>query len=58
MLFCYNGVTIQILIQNSYSRYDEESEQYRFFEASDDEEVQDDFPPHYVVYSKHIEVHE
>lgn len=53
-----NGVTIQVLIQNSYSHYDDEWEQYRFFEASShDEEEQENLPPHYVVYSKHIEIH-
>lgn len=53
-----NGVTIQILIQNSYAHYDEENEQYRFFEASDDDETENEkLPPHYVVYSKHIEIH-
>lgn len=54
-----NGVTIQLLIQNGYSHYDEELEQYRFFEASPDDtdEVQENLPPHYVVYSKHIEIH-
>lgn len=53
-----NGVTIQVIIQNSYAHYDEESEQYRFFEVSSDEaEDRKDFPPHYVVYSKHIEIH-
>lgn len=55
-----NGVIIQLLIQNSYSHYDEESEQYRFFEVSPDdtEENRENLPPHYVVYSKHIEIHD
>lgn len=52
-----NDVTIQILIQNSYAHYDEENEQYRFFEASDHETEDEKLPPHYVVYSKHIEIH-
>lgn len=47
-----NGVTIEILIQNSYAHYDDEWEQYRFFEFAKDRA---DFP-HYVVYSKHIEI--
>ena len=52
-----NGVTIQILIQNSYAHYDEDNEQYRFFEASDDETKDERLQPHYVVYNKHIEIH-
>lgn len=52
-----NDITIQILIQNSYAHYDEENEQYRFFEASTDETGDKNLPPHYVVYSKHIEIH-
>ncbi len=52
-----NGATIQILIQNSHAHYDEENEQYRFFEASDDKTEDEKLPPHYVVYSKHIEIH-
>lgn len=52
-----NGVTVQILIQNSYSHYHEEFEQYRFFKVSldDTEEIQENSNPHCVVYSKHID---
>ncbi len=53
-----NGITIQILIRNSYAHYDEENEQYRFFKASDADAENKKPPPHYVVYSKHIEIHE
>lgn len=53
-----NGVIIQIFIDNSYPHYVEELEQYRFFEGEHNKtEEQENFPPHYVVYSKHIEVH-
>ncbi len=52
-----NGVIIQIFIQNSYAHYDKESEQYRFFETADNETEDEKLPPHYVVYSKHIEIH-
>ena len=52
-----NGVRIQILIENGYAHYDEENEQYRFFEASDNETKDKKLPPHYVVYNKHIEIH-
>ena len=52
-----NEITIQILIQRSYSHYVEENEQYRFFKVSDDETENKKLPPHYVVYSKHIEIH-
>lgn len=54
-----NGVTIQILIQNSYAHYDEEHEQYRFFEAGseDETEEQKNSHKHYVVYNKSIEIH-
>ena len=54
-----NGVSIQIFVGNSYQHYDDEWEQYRFFEGSSDDEddEQKNMPPHYVVYSKHIEVH-
>ncbi len=52
-----NGVTIQIFIQNSYAHYDAEREQYRFFEVSSNDETKEEkLPPHYVVYSKHIEI--
>ncbi|MDE7182446.1 MAG: hypothetical protein K2O41_05400 [Clostridia bacterium] len=52
-----NGVVIQIIIDNSYSHYDEAAEQYRFFECgSDDEDESGILPPHYVVYSKRIEI--
>lgn len=55
-----NGVIIQVLIDNGYSHYDEESEQYRFFELTPDDEEsdEDNLPPHYVVYGKHIEIHD
>ena len=49
-----NGITIQVFNQNGYAHYDEESEQYRFFEITDDDNEQAN-QPHYVVYSKHIE---
>ncbi len=52
-----NEITIQILIQCSYAHYVEENEQYRFFKVSDDETENKKLPPHYVVYSKHIEIH-
>lgn len=53
-----NGVIIQLFIGNSYQHYDDEWEQYRFFESySDDEDYESENPPHYVVYSKHIEIH-
>ena len=54
-----NDITIQIYIQNSYAHYDSEREQYRFFECSSDDEDDetDNISPHYVVYSKHIEIH-
>ncbi|MGM9681970.1 MAG: hypothetical protein ACI3XQ_00065 [Eubacteriales bacterium] len=53
-----NGVTIQLLIQNGYSHYDEEREQYRFFEISPDDTdvVREKLHHHYVVYSKYIEI--
>lgn len=57
MITLENALTIQILIENSYAHYDEEHEQYRFFEVTDDETNNEKLPPHYVVYSKHIEVH-
>lgn len=58
MIVLDNGVTIQVLIENGYAHYDEEQEQYRFFEDSDDEaKEQKNLSPHYVVYSKHIEIH-
>ena len=51
-----NGVTIQILIQNSYAHYDEECEQYRFFEVVDRKtDSHKALPTHYIVYSKHID---
>lgn len=54
-----NGVTIQIFIDRSYPHYNEGWEQYRFFETSPDDKAkkQENLPPHYVVYSKHIEIH-
>ena len=53
-----NDITIQILIQNGYAHYESESEQYRFFEASSgDAAERENLPPHYLVYSKHIEIH-
>lgn len=52
-----NEITIQILIQCSYAHYVEENEQYRFFKVSDDETENKKLPPHYVVYSKNIEIH-
>ena len=52
-----NEITIQILIQCSYAHYVEENEQDRFFKVSDDETENKKLPPHYVVYSKHIEIH-
>ena len=52
-----NEITIQILIQCSYAHYVEEIEQDRFFKVSDDETENKKLPPHYVVYSKHIEIH-
>lgn len=53
-----NDITIEILIQNSYSHYDDEQEQYRFFEVVEDDETdeQKNMQPHYVVYSKHIDL--
>ena len=53
-----NDITIEILIQNSYSHYDDEQEQYRFFEAAEDDETDErkNMQPHYVVYSKHIDL--
>ena len=52
-----NGITVQIIIQNSYAHYDEEQEQYRFFEILRDgaAENQEKKPKHYVVYNKRIE---
>ena len=54
-----NGVTIQIFIDNSYQHYNDEWEQYRFFQCSPEDEADksDNIPPHYVVYSKYIEIH-
>ena len=52
-----NDVTIQVIIDNSYAHYDDELEQYRFFkvlEKEDDDE--NNLSPHYVVYSKHIDI--
>ncbi len=53
-----NDITIEAFIQNSYSHYDDEHEQYRFFEAEEDNETdeQKESRPHYVVYSKHIDL--
>ena len=48
-----NGVKLQILISNSYAHYDSECEQYRFFNASE-EQIKQDKPRHIVVYNKHI----
>lgn len=55
-----NGVTIQVFVGNGYQRYDDEWEQYRFFEVSfnDEESEPKNLPPHYVVYGKHIEIHD
>lgn len=53
-----NDITIQILIQNGYSHYDQEREQYRFFAMCEDEETEEQSQQrnHYVIYSKHIEI--
>ena len=53
-----NGITIEIFIQNSYAHFDDEHEQYRFFEYGTDDEPEEekDLRPHYVVYSKHIDL--
>ena len=53
-----NDITIEIFIQNSYSHYDAAHEQYRFFEVGEDNETaeQENLRPHYVVYSKHIDL--
>ena len=53
-----NDITIQILIQNGYSHYDQEREQYRFFEigADDENEEQARQRKHYIIYNKHIEI--
>lgn len=53
-----NGITIEIFVQNSYAHYDDEHEQYRFFEYGTDDEPreQKNLRPHYVIYSKHIDL--
>lgn len=53
-----NGIIIQFYIKNSYAHYDEEKEQYRFFEVDKDENIKENkkLPPHYVIYSKYIEI--
>lgn len=53
-----NNVIIQIIIQNGYSHYDEEKEQYRFFGIVEDDKIgeQSQLRKHYVVYNKRIEI--
>ncbi len=53
-----NDITIEVLIQHSYAHYADEREQYRFFEIEPDDiivEQKEQFP-HYVIYSKHIDI--
>lgn len=51
-----NDITIQVIIENGYFHFGEENEQYRFFECSEDENKDENMPPHYVVYNKRIEI--
>lgn len=53
-----NGVIIQIIIENGYTHYGEEREQYRFFEIAPEGEAENTEKDrkHYVVYVKRIEV--
>lgn len=52
-----NNITIQLFISNGYPHYYEDTEQYRFFECSENEwEEQNPSINHYVVYSKSIEI--
>lgn len=53
-----NAISVHILIENGYSHYGEEREQYRFFEIGQDEETEEEERqrPHYVIYGKHIDI--